>query len=501
MTESPDSGSLDLGRYWAIVKTRWKVVLAVTMLATVLAGVYATLTPTTYTATAQVNLSVIADQPFNTQRAASGLIDPATEVQLAKSSAVLTAAAGEIGDGATVADVRRATTVTVLPDTTVARITYTAPTLDGALTGADAVSTAIVDYRTQVAEGKVQRISDRLTTKQNEVNKELAKVNEALDSSPASSAAHAVAMSRRTVLEAQLGTLVDQVGAMNSIDTSGGYVITEAGDTTVGVKPHTRMIVQIGLAAGVVLGLIAAFVVNALDRRVATAHDVTKARGGPLLARLSDPTRAVPASIADLDGYWRAAERLLATPTTGQRATTVVDLTSQERPTVAINLALGLASSAEAAVVVVLAEGEEEFARELADEHGGVTVPSPVPQVGRLALRFGPETPSGTSSAAGTKEGAAEEPPACVLVAMPSSASRAAVLAAARRTGSAVAVVEARRTTQGAVRALSDDLAGVGAAMLGTLLAARGPRRRGVERGAGRRVAGEARVALAADGV
>src|SRR5215213_3191609 len=103
------------------------VVLAFTIIGALVAGAYALATPKSYTATTVVNVNVIADESFSVQRSASGLIDPATESQLARSSAVLEDAAADIGDGTTIADVRRSMTVTVLPETTVARITYSAP--------------------------------------------------------------------------------------------------------------------------------------------------------------------------------------------------------------------------------------------------------------------------------------------------------------------------------------------------------------------------------------
>ncbi|MBZ5739735.1 Wzz/FepE/Etk N-terminal domain-containing protein [Nocardioides mangrovi] len=489
--ESQENTPLELGRYWAVLKSRWLVVLGCTLLGGALAGAYAVTSPTTYTATAEVNLNVIADQPFSTQRSASGLIDPATETQLAKSSAVLTDAATDLGNGTTIADVRRAMTVTVLPEATVARITYDAGTLDDALAGADAVSKAFVDYRTVAAQDKVGRISNQLSKEQTQVSTELTVVNKAI-ATASSSNQRAAAVSRRTVLEAQLSSLLDQLSSIASIDTSGGYVITQAEDNAVAVQPHTRLLVQMGLAAGLVIGVIAAFVVNALDRRLATAADIGKAHGGPVLAQLSDRMAAVPAAPGDEDSYRSAAERLLAARGHEPGATTVVDLTTGEHPTVAVNLALGLAASVTGPVLVVLAEGEARLAAELVADHHGRAVPSPFPAIGPTAVRLGRGVPASQVDTT---------PPEYVVVALPPDASRSTVLAAARRTGGVVAVVECRRTRSGTLRSLEEDLSSVGAPVVGSVLAAHGSRRGRRLRRRRRGVTVENHVTLAADGV
>lgn len=491
MSESPENSQLELGRYWAIVRGRWLVVALFTIAGAVLAGAYAVTTPTSYTATAVVNLNVIADEPFNMQRSASALIDPATEIQLAKSSAVLTDAAGDLGNGTTIADVRRATEVTVLPEATVARITYTASTLDQSLAGADAVGRAFVDSRTAAAEDKVGRINEQLSERQTQVSTELSVVLKAI-ATASSANQRAAALSRRTVLETQLTSLLEQLNAIASIDTSGGYVITEAQDNAVAVQPHPRLLVQVGLAAGLVLGIIAAFVVNALDRRLTTPTDLGKARGGLLLARLSDRACAVPAPATDLDAYRGATERLLARRGSGSRATTVVDLTSHEHPTVAANLALGLASAGGGPVRLVLSEGDEELAAALVSDQGGRSVQSPMPSVGNVAVRLGKAPPRGS----------AEEQLEHVVVALGAKAPRSTVLAAGRRTGAVVIVVETRRTRLGAIRSLEEELRSVGAEVVGSVVVPRAqlrPRRFPWRHR--RRHAAEKHVSLAADGI
>lgn len=486
---SNEGGTLDLGRYWVILRTRWLSVLGGVVVGVAVAAGYAALTPTSFTATAMVNLAVIADQPFNSQRSASGLIDASTEAQLARSSAVLTDVAADMGGDTTIADVRHAMTVMVLPDTTVAKITYTAPTLDAAVAGADALSVAFVDYRTVAAQDKVDRIKTRLTDQQNSVSKELTVVNRAV-AEASSGAQRAAAVSRRAILETQLGTLLDQLSQIDSIDTSGGSVITRAEDNAVGVQPHTRLLLQIGLAAGVVLGVLAAFVVNLLDRRVTAPTDLASARGGPLLAQLTDRAALVPAPAADADAYRAVAERLLADGETTRRAVTVVDLTARTRPAAAANLALGLVEAGAGPVLVVLDDAEGELATTLVEDHLGRRTASPMPTVGATAVRLGTPTRTGDAPAFDY-----------LVVALSPGASRSTVLAAARRTGAALTIVERRRTSMAAVRSTVEDLATVGGMVTGTVLTARG-RRRGRGRRHRRRVAADRLASVpAADGV
>ncbi|MFN7151083.1 MAG: Wzz/FepE/Etk N-terminal domain-containing protein, partial [Microthrixaceae bacterium] len=118
----------DLSRYLAILRRRWTVCLSITLIGGALAVAYLAMTPVQVTASTLVNVNVISSSPFNTGRASADLVDAQTEVQMARSSAVIQSVADELGGGRTSADVRTALAVTVLPEATVVRISYTAAT-------------------------------------------------------------------------------------------------------------------------------------------------------------------------------------------------------------------------------------------------------------------------------------------------------------------------------------------------------------------------------------
>jgi hypothetical protein len=327
------------------------------------------------------------------------------------------------------------------------------------------VGKAFVDYRTQAAQSKVDRIVAQLDRQRTTVAKDLAAVNLAL--LHASGSQRAAATSQRQVLQTELNALLSQLSTVASIDTSGGYLITTAEDTPVGVQPHPRLVVAIGLAAGLVVGLVLAFMVDALRRRVVSAADVAKARGGLLLARLADRGEAVP-SPADADAYRSSAEQLLALGAAGRDAFLVVDLTTRVQPTVAANLALALAAAGTAPVSIVFPGQWPATADILIDECGATRAESPFPSIPAAVVRLGP--PDATDTAGGQGP---------VVVALRSSASRSSVLAAARHTGDVVLVIERKRTSRNAIRPLVDQLGVVGATVVGSVMV---PRLRGRRR-------------------
>ncbi|MFT4082793.1 MAG: Wzz/FepE/Etk N-terminal domain-containing protein [Nocardioides sp.] len=449
--------SLELGRYWAVVKRRWVLVVALALLGAVAAGLYAVVTPKSYTATTLVNINVIAVEPFDNQKPDSELIDAVTEEQLARSSTVMRSAGETLGGGTSIADVRHAMTVTVLSGATVARVTFTASSMDRAIKGSDAVGQAYVNYRTQRAQDRVDRIVSKLNKQKAALSKRLTAVNTTLDKGGLTTAQRAAASSQRQVLQSQISSLLAQLSSATSIDTSGGYVITQAADTALSVKPHTQLLVEIGAALGLVLGLLAAFVVDALDRRVISAADVSKYHGGRLLSRLFDDRAAVPADGSDAEPYRLAAEQLLALGPSGRSSFTVVDLTRRPQPFVAANLALALSTSSDDTVIGVFPDGAEETRETLVDECGARAVDTPLAGFDGSAVSLG--------------DSAQEERAGTVIVALPPGSARSQVLAAVRQATSVILVLERRHTHRREMDTLVEAMSAVGGTVVGSLLA------------------------------
>ncbi|MGF9660205.1 hypothetical protein AAIH18_22500, partial [Pantoea agglomerans] len=81
MDDNDQAGAATLGfdHYVFVLKRQWRILVVATVLGAIASAGYLLLAPQTVTATTTLNLNVITTEPFSAQRAASGLLDDATE--------------------------------------------------------------------------------------------------------------------------------------------------------------------------------------------------------------------------------------------------------------------------------------------------------------------------------------------------------------------------------------------------------------------------------------
>ncbi|HSV40643.1 MAG TPA: hypothetical protein VLI04_17910 [Nocardioidaceae bacterium] len=308
-TEVP---ALELGRYVAVVRRRWAVVLSVAGVLLLLSVGYLVVKDRQATATAVVNINIIRSDAFNNDRSLSTLVDAQTEQQLARSAGVMTGAAEKLGNGQTVQQLRGRTQVSPLPASTIVRLSFTSGSIEQAVAGADAVAVSYLEFREAQAEAKITAITARLNERGDVLRKKLIGANTTRSNAAPGSPAAVQAASDVDLTTIQLNSLSDQINALESVDTAGGTVTISAADSPVTISPARGMVLLTGLAGGLLLGIIAAFVLHAVDRRLFDAVSVTRAGGGAVLGRFRQPIEALPLSGIAADDTRVLRERLLA---------------------------------------------------------------------------------------------------------------------------------------------------------------------------------------------
>ncbi len=331
MSQTADAQpSVEVGRYLQVLRRRWLVVLVFVVLGIAAAGGYLALQPRQATATALVNLNVITDEPFSFAREPSGLIDPQTEVQTARSAAVVQEAADRLGGDITPLEVRRKVDVELVSDATVMRVTYASDSKEESVLGADAVSEAFLEYRGALAAAKLQSITDQLTEQLDTLREQLRQVTQRLASANEGSRRAAAAENDQALLNLELDNLLTQMNAVKGIDTSGGTVLTAASQNDVYITPSRATVFASGALLGLLLGVVAAFVREATDRRVRREGDLDKV-GGALLGRLPATSREQgPLSEPSLEAARGIRERLLASRSTSTGETVILETGKHE---------------------------------------------------------------------------------------------------------------------------------------------------------------------------
>jgi capsular polysaccharide biosynthesis protein len=467
-TSTTETSSLELGHYFQVLRRRAWLIALFTVLGLLAAILYLATQSREVTATTTVDVSVISSDPFGSARSAADLLDPETEVQTASSTAVLQAAADEIGD-VTPGELRRDMSATLVNDATIMRIAYTAGSRGDAETGADAIADAYTDYRAARADGQVERIVNQLNQRRDALREDLLRLNTIIrDANPGSNRA-VQAETDRQLVNIELDRLSAQINTYLGLDTTGGTVLTAAAQNPTQVAPGRGLVIGTGIAAGLILGIIAAFVFNALDRRIRDAFDVRRARGGQVLGELPGGRGQVPATDEELETVRSVRELLFATLAEDRPVVAVADLTrSASGADVAVNLAHTVAETGRR-VDLVLADSDPAVAKGVAQALRLSPVESG-PGVNRMAR--GPLTlvaPNRGNTVA-LDDAAAGHEGVMTVVAIPRGAAHSSLLAAGRLGHAVVLVVAKGGTPKRAVVQAAEELSVVGARVHGTVL-------------------------------
>jgi capsular polysaccharide biosynthesis protein len=480
--DANESPSLELGRFVTVLRRRWLAVVAGLLIGGLLAAAFLALTTRTATATTLVNINVFSAQPFSQSRPDSDLVDAQTETQLVRSSEVVTAVSRTLGGTTTPQDVRSATTAELLATGTVVRIQYSAPTLSEAEEGADALAKEYLAYRSQLAEDKVDAVVKNLNKRRNDLSEQLSSIQERLSVTTATTT-RARLQAQYQVANQALSSITQQQTSLQSLDTSGGVVLTSASAGTTVVSPRTWVVIASGALGGLLLGMVFAFLVNVADRRVRDAHDVEAAGGGAILARLRRDDPVHPTD-QEADAVRSLRERLLANLPEPNPVVAVADVSGQGiSPNIAVNLALASAHIG-MQVHLVLPEYSARYASNLSDALRLVPVESDqrLPRsVSQIFPNVSVTLPSlqlqGDDNAADQTidllQANADEGFDLTLIALPKDSSRSLRLAVGRTGHAFVLVVAERHTRIDEVAAIAAELLAVNAVIHGSVLVGR----------------------------
>jgi non-specific protein-tyrosine kinase len=275
----------------------------------------------------------------------------------------------------------------------------------------------------------------------------------------------------------ELDSLSTQINAFLGLDTTGGVVLTPAAENPTIVSPSKALVIGTGLALGLLAGVLGAFLVNALRRRVRDDYDVRRAGGGEVLGEITSRRSSVPAGGADLDTIRTVRELLFATMPADSPVVAVADISKgQTLPDVAVNLAHSVAETGRSVDLVVADASQDTLdtiigALELAPEQGSAGARRFCGEVagGRLSL-IAPS--AGTVGLNGASAGSHTPGSSMTVIAVPQNAAHSSLLAAGRL-GHTVVLVASKGTSQDKVKETTHDLAVVGATVSGTVLVSR----------------------------
>lgn len=469
------STPLDIEQYVHVLLRQWRLIVAFAVVGLVAAVGFLAVVPRQYTATTTVNLTVISTEPFAARSAPSSLLDDQEERAIAQSHIVAERAAGIMEGGMSAAEIRGSSSVATSSGAAVVSVSFTADSPEQATAGADAVASAYLSYRRERADERIAVLVDGLTTRIDDIEAQVAEIDDTMSVLPEGDPSAARHATERQQMLNELDGLLAERNGLQSVDTTAGYVLSAAADNAMEQAPSDRLALLTGVAAGVVLGVVAAFLRNPRDRRLRTGSEVARALGAPVLARLGVVNEQIPARGSEADALRVARERMLGSVRQGDTVIVVDASHADQISSTSLNLAIVTAQSGQRVQVIapeapqhvrfrladVLAPGEDEV--EFAGSGG--------------SLRFvgvsesGDETqadPLLTQEITGVIDGAGRR--TLTFLVLTSQASPASVLAALRVSQAMVLIARDKTTTSTEVSWLRQEAESAGTALVGAII-------------------------------
>jgi uncharacterized protein involved in exopolysaccharide biosynthesis/Mrp family chromosome partitioning ATPase len=289
ISQRPDS--FEPGDYLEVLRRRWWVALVLAVVGLLAAGAYVKTAPKVYTATAIVSVTANAanSAPVAGSRT-SGSIDMDSQAQVVQSDSTAAIAGKAIGSSLTAAQLSKKVSVTVPANSAVLDIACHMPSGAAAAACAQAFASA---YLSSEADAATKLLTGTLTGLQNRVTQlgqDEAKLAAKINLLPQNSTQRATAQSSLKSDNSESSTLSHQVGVVQGelqSDVSAGSIITPAATPSSPTSPQALLILPSGLLVGLLIGLVAAFLVDRRDKRIHGARDIERYLDLPVMLSVS----------------------------------------------------------------------------------------------------------------------------------------------------------------------------------------------------------------------
>lgn len=356
-----DPSAVELGDYLGIIRRRF-VVVGVAVAVCLALGLLFTLTrPDVYRSTSEIAMPAATA----TQTPAQSNADVQTELAVLQSDVVAERAAAAMGDDADPRDLLSHLSVGAPTDARVLRVFFTAATAKAAQRGAEAFTEAYIAVKEEEQQAAIDSQVETYQRRIDALEEGIAEQDRIIAEAEDGSREQRAAEDARDDLASTRSALSQSQAEADSQAIDGGTIITPARLPRQPRATGQGRTVAAALAAGLALGLAAAFVLDRLDTRVRGAADLQQALGVqplgsiPVFSRaLADPAKALVTATAPKGAESDAFRRLrtsvlLALGGDGPHTLMVTSSVADEgKSTVAANLAVAVAQGGRRVLLV-----------------------------------------------------------------------------------------------------------------------------------------------------
>jgi uncharacterized protein involved in exopolysaccharide biosynthesis/Mrp family chromosome partitioning ATPase len=356
---------MQLADYTGVLRRRWWLVVAVAVIGT-LGGIgYFKTAPKAYTATASVYVTASSGNANQvTGGRTTGTVNLDTEAQIVQSATVAQAAAKLMHVPANLPQLVKQVGVTVPANSQVLSIACQGSSAAAAADCAQSFAEAFLDYSSSSSTASLKSQISALQSNINTLQSDSARLTVEISNLPHNSAQRASDDEQLSSCRTEIRSLNGQVATLTAelADPSGGSIISNATPPASPSSPKPLLIIPSGGLAGLLAGLVLAWIADRRDRRIRTPRDVTKLNVPVLMSlplRKFTPELAIaaPRSQAGRD-FSELAHLLTGTLGDGSHVVLVSGASAgQGTSLVAANLAVAL-SRLQPHVVLVCANRE-----------------------------------------------------------------------------------------------------------------------------------------------
>jgi capsular polysaccharide biosynthesis protein/Mrp family chromosome partitioning ATPase len=297
MTASARPDSMELADYLGVLRRRWLIVVLLVVVGTGAGAAYAKVAPKTYSASVLIEVTALPNNANSVSGRTGGNVNMDNEAQVATSTEVAAIAARTLNDGVSALTLSKDVTVAVPPNTTFLQLKCGMSTAHQAMACANAIGRAYLSQRRSTAASgisgevnaqnqRITQLTSRVTVLKSKVagfkgrGKTTARVRVQLSLNQA--------QTQLAAAESDNAKLVPFLEDLNAPgNTMVGQVVTPAALPTSPSSPRTLLVLPSGLLAGLLLGLLGAFVLDFRDRRIHSARDVERFLDLPVLVDLA----------------------------------------------------------------------------------------------------------------------------------------------------------------------------------------------------------------------
>ncbi len=292
MSNSTKSDYWELADYLRVIRRRWWVVVLLTCLGVAVAAAAIKLLHKTYTATASVSVNAL---PTDTRALPGGSVDMDTEAQLAQSHAVALVASRQLQGTQTPSQLTKAATVTVPPNTTLLNLVCQESKPGRAADCANAMASAYLKVRLTDSAATLTAQISSLRSRAQALLPEVTKMNLAQQQAKGPASTQSITSNLKVrEANAQFSSITSRMNYLNSQlasvqapnSTIAGHVVGVAHPPHSASSPQKLLLLPSGLLGGLIVGLIAAVLLDLRDDRVFTAREVERDRHLPTLLDL-----------------------------------------------------------------------------------------------------------------------------------------------------------------------------------------------------------------------